>query len=193
MFLSVIKCKICSKKFIKFVTKIANKLSWNIYSQIPKYGIFFANSPKEEWKITKLFHEGVKKKFVFLLAELLLLDWFLLFWVVSSDINSIVACMLSAWQCWLSSLQTTSLSKTDEGAKNLKYSSYLKHSVFPPRVILFCLLLGGNFIFFQTWNIFSCLQKKLYRVLFFFIMKAPIHRSASCEVSESVCKFACWI
>lgn len=154
---------------------------------------FFANSPKEEWKITKLFHEGVKKKFVFLLAELLLLDWFLLFWVVSSDINSIVACMLSAWQCWLSSLQTTSLSKTDEGAKNLKYSSYLKHSVFPPRVILFCLLLGGNIFFFQTWNIFSCLLKKLYRVLFFFIMKALIHRPASCEVSESVCKIACWI
>lgn len=158
-----------------------------------KVRYFFANSPKEEWKITKLFHEGVKKKFVFLLAELLLLDWFLLFWVVSSDINSIVACMLSAWQCWLSSLQTTSLSKTDEGAKNLKYSSYLKHSVFPPRVILFCLLLGGKIFFFQTWNIFSCLLKKLYRVLFFFIIKAPIHRSASCEVLESVCKIACWI
>lgn len=119
-----------------------------------KVQYFFANSHKEEWKITKLFHEGVKKKFVFLLAELLLLDWFLLFWVVSSDINSIVACMLSAWQCWLSSLQTTSLSKTDEGAKNLKYSSYLKHSVFPPRVILFCLLLGGKFFFFKL-EIFS--------------------------------------
>lgn len=100
-----------------------------------------------------------KKKFVFLLAELLLLDWFLLFWVVSSDINSIVACMLSAWQCWLSSLQTTSLSKTDEGAKNLKYSSYLKHSVFPPRVILFCLLLGGKFFFFKL-EIFSHAYKK---------------------------------
>lgn len=159
-----------------------------------KVRYFFANSPKEEWKDNKTISwRSKKKKFVFLLAELLLLDWFLLFWVVSSDINSIVACMLSAWQCWLSSLQTTSLSKTDEGAKNLKYSSYLKHSVFPPRVILFCLLLGGNFFFFQTWNIFSCLQKKLYRVLFFFIMKAPIHRSASCEVSKSVCKIACWI
>lgn len=154
---------------------------------------FLANSPKEEWKITKLFHEGVKKKFVFLLAELLLLDWFLLFWVVSSDINSIVACMLSAWQCWLSSLQTTSLSKTDEGAKNLKYSSYLKHSVFPPRVILFCLLLGGNFFFFKLEIFSHAYKKELYRVLFFFIMKAPIHRSASCEVSESVCKIACWI
>lgn len=159
-----------------------------------KVRYFFANSPKEEWKDNKtISYEGVKKKFVFLLAELLLLDWFLLFWVVSSDINSIVACMLSAWQCWLSSLQTTSLSKTDEGAKNLKYSSYLKHSVFPPRVILFCLLAWGKNFFFQTWNIFSCLLKKLYRVLFFFIMKAPIHRSASCEVSESVCKIACWI
>lgn len=159
-----------------------------------KVRYFFANSPKEEWKDNKTISwRSKKKKFVFLLAELLLLDWFLLFWVVSSDINSIVACMLSAWQCWLSSLQTTSLSKTDEGAKNLKYSSYLKHSVFPPRVILFCLLLGGKKFFFQTWNIFSCLQKKLYRVLFFFIIKAPIHRYASCEVLESVCKIACWI
>lgn len=127
-----------------------------------KVQYFFANSPKEEWKDNKTISwRSKKKKFVFLLAELLLLDWFLLFWVVSSDINSIVACMLSAWQCWLSSLQTTSLSKTDEGAKNLKYSSYLKHSVFPPRVILFCLLLGGKIFFFQTWNIFSCLQKKI--------------------------------
>lgn len=58
---------------------------------------FLQIPPKKNEKITKLFHEGVKKKkFVFLLAELLLLDWFLLFWVVSSDINSIVACMLSA-------------------------------------------------------------------------------------------------
>lgn len=155
MFLSVIKCKICSKKFIKFVTKIANKLSWNTYSQIPKYGIFFGKFPQRRMKDNKTISwRSKKKKFVFLLAELLLLDWFLLFWVVSSDINSIVACMLSAWQCWLSSLQTTSLSKTDEGAKNLKYSSYLKHSVFPPRVILFCLLLGGNFFFFKL-EIFS--------------------------------------
>lgn len=99
------------------------------------------------------------------MAELLLLDWFLLFWVLSSDINSIVACMLSAWQCWLSSLQTTSLSKTDEGAKNLKYSSYLKHSVFPPRVILFCLLLGGKFFFFKLEIFSHAYKKKLYRVL----------------------------
>lgn len=120
-----------------------------------KVQYFFANSPKEEWKITKLFHEEVKKKSLFF-------SWqnycykigSCFFWVVSADINSIVACMLSAWQCWLSSLQTTSLSKTDEGAKNLKYSSYLKHSVFPPRVILFCLLLGGKFFFFKL-EIFS--------------------------------------
>lgn len=163
---------------------------------IPKFQstVFFWKFPQRRMKDNKTISwRSKKKKFVFLLAELLLLDWFLLFWVVSSDINSIVACMLSAWQCWLSSLQTTSLSKTDEGAKNLKYSSYLKHSVFPSRVILFCLLLGGKKFFFQTWNIFSCLLKKLYRVLFFFIIKAPIHRYASCEVSESVCKIACWI
>lgn len=156
--------------------------------------VFFCKFPQRRMKDNKTISWRSKKKSLFF-------SWqnycykigSCFFWVVSADINSIVACMLSAWQCWLSSLQTTSLSKTDEGAKNLKYSSYLKHSVFPPRVILFCLLLGGNFFFFQTWNIFSCLQKKLYRVLFFFIIKAPIHRSVSCEVSESVCKIACWI
>lgn len=156
--------------------------------------VFFCKFPQRRMKDNKTISwRSKKKKFVFLLAELLLLDWFLLFWVVSADINSIVACMLSAWQCWLSSLQTTSLSKTDEGAKNLKYSSYLKHSVFPPRVILFCLLLGEKFFFFKLEIFSHAYKKKLYRVLFFFIIKAPIHRSASCEVSESVCKIACWI
>lgn len=154
----VIKCEICNKKFLKFGTKITYKLSWNIYSQILRYFCkFFQRRMKDNKTIS---WRRIKKKFVFLLAELLLLDWFLLFWVVSSDINSIVACMLSAWQCWLSSLQTTSLSKTDEGAKNLKYSAYLKHSVFPPQVIfLFCLLLGGIF-FFSNLKTFSHAWKK---------------------------------
>lgn len=40
-----------------------------------------------------ILYEGVKKKFVFFLVELLLLDWFLFFWVVFFDINLIVVCM----------------------------------------------------------------------------------------------------
>lgn len=126
-----------------------------------KVRYFFANSPKEEWKDNKTISwRSKKKRFVFLLAELLLLDWFLLFWVVSADINSIVACMLSAWQCWLSSLQTTSLSKTDEGAKNLKYSSYLKHSVFPHESFFSVSCLGENF-FFSNLKYFLMLTKKI--------------------------------